>query len=213
LKTISERETTLSKRTFHSKGELLGTGYLKFLINKRGFCNFEIDHFFYYEERDYLSQWLDSLLQKRYELKKSKGNELKMNVLKLIINSFYGMMGIEAVHFPKTKLVRESSWSKKRRDDIEKSMNKIMRVTLVGALDESGRRCPGEGKDELPIKRRKKDCDLLYAITRKNDLAKISNCIQASAAILSQSREIFFEKIYLLLKYCDPRFMELCYTG
>jgi hypothetical protein len=78
-------------------------------------------------------------------------------------------------------------------------------VSLLGAIQ------PLKKQQKLDTNR--PPPDFLYAITRKNDDAKIENCIQVSAAILSQSREIFMNKIYVILKNTDPHQMEICYTG
>jgi hypothetical protein len=55
--------------------------------------------------------------------------------------------------------------------------------------------------------------ELIYAITSHQPRSKIKNVIQASAAILSQSRTIFFGKVLCLLRHYDPRLVELLYTG
>jgi hypothetical protein len=40
LKRLTEKKITLSRRSLHQEGELLGTGYFKFLIQERRFLQF-----------------------------------------------------------------------------------------------------------------------------------------------------------------------------
>jgi len=55
--------------------------------------------------------------------------------------------------------------------------------------------------------------ELIYALTSHQPRADIANLIQASAAILSQSKTIFFGKVLCMLRHYDPKMVELLYTG
>ena len=64
-----------------------------------------------------------------------------------------------------------------------------------------------------PSKRDPKDMDLLYALTKKNDNAKVANLGQVSASILSNSKVVFFDKIFFLLDCFSTKRAEFAYAG
>jgi hypothetical protein len=79
---------TMTRRSFRSGAETLGLEYFRWLVLHRGLANFEIRHFLYYRHAPFLTPWLVNMLQKRREL--PAGAELESNLLKLILNGFYG---------------------------------------------------------------------------------------------------------------------------
>jgi len=52
---------------------------------------------------------------------------------------------------------------------------------------------------------------MLFAVTRRNDDARVSNIAQMSASILSNSRVLFFQHVSTLLRILDKRVSEQCY--
>jgi hypothetical protein len=79
---------TLNSTTFHSE-ETISTAYLRWLIEHRGFVDFEITHFLWYKFDSQPRKFIDSLLQLRHQLKKD-GNVAAAEAVKLIVNSDYG---------------------------------------------------------------------------------------------------------------------------
>jgi hypothetical protein len=79
---------TLNSTTFHSE-ETISTAYLKWLMVKRGFVDFEITHFLWYKFSDHPRAFIEPLLQLRHRLKK-EGNHAAAEAVKLIVNSDYG---------------------------------------------------------------------------------------------------------------------------
>jgi hypothetical protein len=55
--------------------------------------------------------------------------------------------------------------------------------------------------------------ELLYSISSHQPDRPIENLVQASCAILGNSRPLFLSKLLLLLKACKPGCMEVMYTG
>jgi hypothetical protein len=62
---------------------------------------------FSYSERRFLSPWIDDLLTKRQASKVKPNSDLTRNVLKLVLNGFYGYTGLQANNFTKTTLLSE----------------------------------------------------------------------------------------------------------
>jgi hypothetical protein len=79
---------TLNSTTFHSE-ETVSTAYLRWLIRKRGFCDFEVTHFLWYKFNDHPRSFIEPLLRLRHRLKQ-EGNLAAAEALKLIANSDYG---------------------------------------------------------------------------------------------------------------------------
>jgi hypothetical protein len=97
----------------------------------------------------------------------------------------------------------------------------VFDVTLLGAAVKDSQQQQhlgggngGDGADEAAAKKmKKKPPQLIYALSSHRPKAQIKNLIQASVAILSQSKTIFFGKLLCLLRHYDPRLVELLYTG
>jgi hypothetical protein len=79
---------TLNSTSFHSE-ETVSTAYLRWLMKKRGFVDFEVTHFLWYKFNDHPRQFIEPLLQLRHRLKQ-EGNLAAAEALKLIVNSDYG---------------------------------------------------------------------------------------------------------------------------
>jgi nitrogen regulatory protein PII-like uncharacterized protein len=65
---------TLNSGTFHAE-ETVSTTYLTWLIEERGFCDFDITHFIEYKFSDCSRLFLEPVLQQRHEYKKA-GNSV-----------------------------------------------------------------------------------------------------------------------------------------
>jgi hypothetical protein len=76
---------------------------------------------------------------------------------------------------------------------------KLMAMSLLGVVD----RLEYEGKPP----------ELLYSVTYAQPQAPIVNQIQLSAAILSESRSIFFGLILTILRVTCPSKCEITYLG
>jgi hypothetical protein len=68
--------------------------YLRFLIKERGLSHFRLLHFIQYEFRNYLTSFIDNLLQKRYDLQQlikaglaKPGAQLQRAVYKLLVRT------------------------------------------------------------------------------------------------------------------------------
>lgn len=183
----TEKEQTLTKRSFHDGGECLTFEYLKFLVERRGLRDFKIAHVLLYRHKMYLTEWIRGFLQSRHELPNNNG--LASNTKKLVINSVYGFYGLEACNFPVTKIVNETTLGKKYKKVL--NSGEFVQLTLLGAVG--------------------KNPELLYALTVEKPNAPIYNVNQIAACILGQSRKVFFELIYKLLTFLDPGKAEICY--
>jgi hypothetical protein len=114
--------------------------------------------------------------------------------------SLYGFFSIQSTSFPRTRLLSESYLKKYANSKFGFWGKDVYDVTLLGAAQYCNRKKKGPP-------------DLIYAVSSHQPRAEINNLIQAGAAILSQSRTIFFGKVLCLLRHYDPRKMELLYTG
>ena len=72
-------------------------------------------------------------------------------------------------------------------------INPVFQMTFLGVMDKGDKRRP----------------ELLYALTSRCPNASIYNLIQNAALILNNSRVIYFDLIFKLLTYFDPKLTEL----
>ena len=93
LRAKEEMPQTYVATGFHDRGELVSLDYLAFLCRERKLADFTLQHLVLYEERDYLSPFINDLLQRRWDLLKSAGEsgdaELTRALLKLLANCEY----------------------------------------------------------------------------------------------------------------------------
>jgi hypothetical protein len=85
---LNQPARTLNSTTFHSE-ETISTNYLRWLMQERDFCDFEVTHFMWYKFGHQSRRFIEPLLQLRHEMKK-QGNLPAAEVLKLILNGAYG---------------------------------------------------------------------------------------------------------------------------
>ena len=101
---------------------------------------------------------------------------------------------MEPTSFTSTTIVNESNLNTKR---YKKQFNgKITQLTLLGATS------PDIGYP-----------DLVYAVSRNKDDAKVTNILQMASAILSSSKVLFMGMLRKMMSLLDPALAQLCYCG
>jgi hypothetical protein len=102
---------------------------------------------------------------------------------------------MEESSFPVTRVMNETRAREIKLGRCASVDDHVINLTLLGAVH--------PGTNQRP--------KLLYALTTENTKAKIKNVNCIAAAILSESRVVFFSKLLMLLRCLDPRLAELCY--
>jgi hypothetical protein len=212
VENMREKEYTLTRTSFHERGETISTSYLRFLIAERKLEGFKIRHFVQYPLRAYLSPFVEGVLQRRWDITRRQkeraaagggeegdgdDDQLMSACLKLIGNGLYGFAAIQPTNFCKIRLVSEGYLKTlrgaRRAGRMGKADENIFRYTLMGAFP------------------KKDSYDMLYSLTCANPNAKIRNILQMSATILSNSRVVFLGRTLELLRLLDPSKVELMY--
>ena len=93
LKKLVAGKSTMSRNSFHQEGETISLDYFRFLVNERGLKGYRIRHFISYQHRQFLTPFVQDMLQKRHDARKKTGDELMSQVLKLVLNGLYGEFG------------------------------------------------------------------------------------------------------------------------
>ena len=237
---------TFSAKQFHEEGETLSLDYFRFLIKERGLKNFKITHFLKYEHRHFLTPFLEALLQKRHDLKADideakgilmrgdrVGKELAEKVIKsktcesdtnkLIGNSFYGFMSMEASNYSKTEIISEKTLKRmSNRDRLLKIWGpNVFKVNLLGTtvskLKKRRNRKWNKKTKKMETDREGEEIDereevnFLYAVSSHDNEAAINNVLPISVCILGQSKLVLFEAVLALHKCLDERKCQLCY--
>ena len=199
---------TLTKSYADSNGgvTVMSTTLFRWLVEKRQLSNFHIVHFLAYRYKNYLKEWLEPMLLRRQALKKKisegeSGLKVTSEIMKLLLNAFYGYSSLLSTSYAKT-VVRSSSQLESSRS---KQLESARSVSLIGCAPAKKRK--KEGK-EVAAENEK---ELLFAITKSNSKAKIKNLSQLAAAILSNSKVIFFDAVYFFLKCFSAKKAELTY--
>lgn len=86
LKRTADRISTLTRTSFHEKGECLSLDLFRFLVQQRKLTGYRIRHFAFFRSKHYLTPYLDRHLQSRYDLRDVPGTDLMRNLLKLLLN-------------------------------------------------------------------------------------------------------------------------------
>ena len=208
---LRDKTPTTVTRDYHGRTETISVAFLRFLIEKRGFKNFSILHYIHYNERNYIASFIEDMLQRRHELRRQPGggDPLMSLILKLIPNSFFGYNAIARNKFTRLRIVNASSLTEKGKRFKLKPKDQVTGVTLVGVVTKSARR--KKLKKGSKRKAGKKTADLVYAVAYKRPSTKVINFAQVAAAILSNSRVIFFSLIDRLLNVLDWRKAALVY--
>lgn len=208
LTKITSNPCTLSRKSFHEKGETISLPFLAFLIREKGLTDFRIRHFLWYSFRPGLRGYIEGLLQRRHELKRQKAKPLLQDTLKLLANGYYGFCSASSTNYAKTRVVKESYLSKMSwNHPLSLNGGEVYRVNPLGVVRSKAQLERGGGKGGKTL--RESDADIVYSIMSHAPRAKINNILQVSSAILSASRLIFFEKISLMLRV----FRENCFEG
>ena len=179
---------------------VMSTTLFKWLVEKRGLAEFEVVHFLAYRYKNYLRSFLEPMLLRRQKLKEeiksgNTGAKVTSEILKLTGNSFYGFSSCMINSYAKT-VVRSSAQLEDRRS---KHLENARSVSLIGCT-------PGKNNDD-----NSEEIHLLYAITKNNDTAKIQNICQLAAAILSNSKVLFFDCLFFFFRCFSPKRAEICY--
>ena len=121
---------TLNSSTFHAE-ETISTAYLKWLVEARGFHDFTITHFMHYKFADYNRDYLEPLLQKRHEFKRS-GQVVGAECAKLLANGDFGYKGLEACNYDDTRLMTDASFHANRKKSLLHVS--LKHVSLIGIV-------------------------------------------------------------------------------
>ena len=150
---------TLNAATFFDS-ETVSTTYLRWLIEERGFTHFRITHFLSYEFRDWGSDYLLPVLQRRHEAKLA-GNTGEAECLKLLGNGSYGYNGLESSNYDDLKLVTSENLARKLRTDFKHLSVKhltqlgVVRVPTRARASASGR----QRRSRRRRRRRRRNCE------------------------------------------------------
>lgn len=111
----------------------------------------------------------------------------------------YGFSLLQAPNFAKTTVVGEKHLASIAQQELAPQKEtglpkRVTQLTLLTAMSTP------EGPQ------------LLYALTRSNSEARISNLVQMGACILASSKVVFLGTLSKLLSLLDPRKAQLCYT-
>lgn len=200
-------ELTVARRSFPDSGELVGADQFRFLVREKGLHDYKIQHYIFYRHAHFLSDFFAGLAQRRHDLVRNPDavGGVEELTLKQLSNSAYGHSCMESRNFSSTTVVSDAHMVKKRLLDDPR----VSDITLLGATLPPGLRTGGGGtgkKETLPR--------LMFALTRSNTDAHITNLAQLAAAVLSSSRVIFMGALSeLLTNLLNPYRAELAYTG
>jgi hypothetical protein len=121
---------TLNSSTFHAE-ETICTAYLKWLVEARGFHGFTISHFMHYKFADYNRDYLEPLLQKHHEFKRT-GQVVGAECAKLLGNGDFGYKGLEACNYDDTRLMTDASFHANRKKSLLHVS--LKHVSLIGIV-------------------------------------------------------------------------------
>jgi len=122
-------------------------------------------------------------------------------LVKLVLNSSYGTTLMQSTSFSTSSIVTENHLKNKTASVEKMAERGIMHINIVGFC-----------KNKVKKKKKKDHVNLIYSITTKSPHSSINNIPQLGTAILSSSRLCFLGMIHKLLKYYDPRKLEISYT-
>jgi hypothetical protein len=110
---------------------------------------------------------------------------------------FYGFGALQANNFSVTRVVSEKTLARKSKRSTLRTKT-LLQMSLLGVVTK-------DDENIMP--------ELLYSLTYSQPAAPIENQIQLSAAILSESRNIFFGLVLTILRVVDPGKCEITYLG
>ena len=188
LKDRVKTQFTLTRKSF-IHDQCLPVPYFKWLVQNRNILpSVDILHYIHYEGRNYASNFIHSILQDRHNLILSgKKGSLEAAICKLLANSLYGQTLMEKCKYHRYTYALDKNLHKK-------SLLSAVNINLIGAIPNC--------QDKY---------NLLYLLKYSQNKVKISNLLHVGACILGNSRVIFYNHLYKLLKVLDSRKAELCY--
>lgn len=240
-KYFNPSRTMLRKGFSETATTTLSLDYLSFLVRHRGFQNFTIKHLVVYRRRPYLDNFLNDLLQRRWDLKKQDFNQSLLNTcLKLFLNGSYGYSALQGSAWPKTKYVTSKSIKKLLRKKLQnfgletslttKFLNHCTTLQLskllkklspeISTIALAGVKFPntfefdansGEFVSEK-LGRKKKGVLKLYRLTFETKDTRIRNVQQLSSHITSSSKAIILFHIHVFENCMDGKLMEFQYS-
>jgi hypothetical protein len=126
-------EGTMTRTSFHERGETLTLDYFRFLVRERGLAGYRIRHYVFYRHKPYLTPFVVDMLQRRHDLRGDPGSGLMRNLLKLVLNGLYGYCSVQSSSFPRTRVVSESYLAKLGRNNrLGLHHRDVYEVTLLG---------------------------------------------------------------------------------
>lgn len=187
---------TMSSGAFHNEqGETLSSSYFRWLVEKRGLSNFKITHFIRYTFSDNVTKpLLLQILQRRHDCKQA-GKKIEAECLKLIANGSYGYSALESTNYSNTKIMTDKALARQRKTTMADVHIKSLNVIGI-----------------VKTKRNKKiSYDFLYQVNYSAPNKKISNCLPRAVSVLSNSKKLFFDRIFDMLDCFDYNLVEVCY--
>ena len=173
--------------------QCLPVKYFKWLVRNRDLSEIEVLHYIHYELRNYAYEFIYSLLQMRHDINQKckitgEKDTLGSYILKLLANAMYGFTMMEMPNYFKYTYAFEDSIRRHPKTDQTK-------INLLSVVKDKK-----SGKPSL-----------LYQLKYQLSDSMISNTLQVGATILGTSRVIFYDHIFKLLTFLDPKKAELCY--
>jgi hypothetical protein len=192
---LKSKLLTVAKLSFDKSHPVtLSVGLLRWLMKFRKLRNFKILHYIYFPFREYLAPFILSILSERQQLKKNEPDSIKIQLLKLVLNSTYGHWFLEASNFTKSHICTEKNALKRK---LLESPH-LLSSTILGVT-------------KPKVKKKKQEIDVVMEITTKDPFAKINNAIQCAVQILSASKFTFFSIIFSLLTMLHPKKATIVY--
>jgi hypothetical protein len=192
-------------------------------MQTRGFTDFIVHHFIYYNFRDYKAEFLLPILQERHECK-LQGKQVEAEILKLIANGNFGYNAIQSTNYSTTKIIHEAGYNKStatwRRPENMQSISvigvidlnlrtrasKIKKKGLETVLAEEA-----EEEEESKAKPKKPKYQLLLSVMISGQTKYIRNTIAQAVSTLSNSKMVILRSVHAILVCLDPRLFEICY--
>jgi hypothetical protein len=145
---------------------------------------------------------------------------LLAEIIKLVLNSMYGRCCMAAYNFFRYSIMTENHLIHTGVVDDPT----VVLISLLGFVPgvggettmdseplETAAKTPRARLPAWRKKLRQATPQMLFAVTRRNDDARVNNVSQMSASILSQSRRVFLSHVANLLGILDRRVSEQCY--
>lgn len=197
---LSREEMTLARSGFRG-WNTVSLEYFRWLVRRRGLRDCIVRHVALTRIKGWQNKWFDSLLQRRYE---NKSNAMLSLLYKLAVNSNFGKHGEMSSRYHKTSFRLLSDLRRGYLSSSSRSKGRIVKKKKATKLQLLGVWVRPE-RSRNPV-------DYIYMLTDGKENDTVVNYNAVSAFILNQSKVIFLEKVYLFLRYFDPRRLEITYV-